>query len=79
MAGGTGHLGSAKSPYSLFAAFLARSRCRTPVRSGAVNNLGWLVGLLGQQGLQVEGAAAAEEADVDMLVALARPPPPGER
>ena len=43
------------------------------------DDLGLLVGLLGQQGLQAEGAAAAEEADVDMLVALARPPPPGER
>ena len=43
------------------------------------DDLGLLVGLLGQQGLQAEGAAAAEEADVDMLVALARPPAPGER
>ncbi len=41
--------------------------------------LGLLVGLLGVQGLQAEGAVAAEAADIDMLVALARPPPPGER
>ena len=42
-------------------------------------DLGLLVGLLGGQGLQAERAAAAEAADIDMLVALARPPPPGER
>ena len=42
-------------------------------------DLGLLVGLLGGQGLQAERAAAAEAADIDMLVALARPPPPVER